>query len=261
MTKHRIPVRVVTPPVTARRARASVAGSGSKVRTEEPTDRTQTAETAVEAVSAAARELSDNAARALNRTTGQAVQQAAQETAQEAAQEAANIAPASATQERELSYRLSESEEWKERALRLEADMANYRERQKRIAHEQAQADQIALLKDVLAVADNLDRALASAQDGALASAQEEPGRRNELDPLIQGVEMTRAGLQRTLAKYGLEPFEVKGKPFDPAWHEAIHVVQANLFGVRPGTVVEVLEDGYRRHGVLFRPAKVVVAQ
>jgi len=208
-------------------------------------------ETASTAVSTAARDLLDNAQQALASTAEQAVRQAAQgEDTREAAQ---RTAPASVTQERELSYRSSKCEEWKARALRLEADMANYRERQKRIAHEQAEAEQISLLKDVLAVADNLDR--------ALAAAQGKPGRPNERDPLTQGVEMTRAGLQRTLAKYGLEPFQVKGEPFDPAWHEAIQVVPANLFGVRPGTVVDVLEDGYRRQGVLFRPAKVVVAQ
>jgi molecular chaperone GrpE len=243
MTKYRIPVRVVTPPVTLRRNTATA---------EEPTDvRTQTGETASTAVSStAAPGPLDNAAWALKSAAEQAVRQAAQEAVQEEVQ---NTAPADVTQERELSYRLSESEEWKERALRLQADMASYRERQKRIAHEQAQAEQIALLKDVLAVADNLDR--------ALAAAQEKPGRRDESGPLTRGVEMTRVALQRTLAQYGLEQFQAEGKPFDPAWHEAVHVVPANVFGARPGTVVQVLEDGYRRRGVLFRPAKVVVAQ
>jgi molecular chaperone GrpE len=131
--------------------------------------------------------------------------------------------------------------------------MASYRQRQKRIAREQAQSDQIALLKDVLAVADNLDR--------ALAAARGKPGEGGVSDPLTQGVEMTQAALQQTLAKYGLVQFQTEGEPFDPAWHQAIHVVPANVFGVKPGTVVEVLEEGYRRQGVLFRPAKVVVAQ
>jgi molecular chaperone GrpE len=72
---------------------------------------------------------------------------------------------------------------------------------------------------------------------------------------------MTRSALERTLARYGLERFQVQGKPFDPAWHQAVHVVPATAFGVTPGTVVEVLENGYRRRGALFRPAKVVVAQ
>ena len=102
-------------------------------------------------------------------------------------------------------------------------------------------------------MADNLDR--------ALAAARPKPDRRNESTALIRGVEMTRGALQRALAKHGLEQFEAEGEPFDPAWHEAVHVVPAKPSGVTPGTVVEVLEDGYRRQGVLFRPAKVVVAQ
>ncbi len=69
----------------------------------------------------------------------------------------------------------------------------------------------------------------------------------------------------RVLANHGLERFEALGEPFDPAWHEAVHVVSARALGVEPGTVVEQLQSGYRRHEAghgerLFRPAQVVVA-
>jgi molecular chaperone GrpE len=241
MTKYRIPVRVVTPPVPPQRARVLDEGPKNKAIAEEPADeRAETGEAVVKAVSSSAGPvLVDQVSRALNSAAQEAVREAAQDKGE--------------TKERGHSYRSSEDEEWKERALRLQADMVGYRQRQKRIAHEQAQIEQIALLKDVLTVADNLDR--------ALAAAQGKPGQRDESDPLAQGVELTRSALSRTLAKHGLEQFQAKGKPFDPAWHEAVHVVPANVLGVKPGTVVEVLEDGYRRRGVLFRPAKVVVAQ
>jgi molecular chaperone GrpE len=151
---------------------------------------------------------------------------------------------------------------WRDRALRLQAEMDNYRKRQRRIAQQEAQADQERLLRDVLSMADNLDRTLA-------ASVAQKPGPGPALpggsNGLRQGVELTRDDLMRVLAKYGVERYHALGEPFDPEWHEAVHVVSAQALGVEPGTVVEVVQPGYRRrdgaHGErLFRPAQVVVA-
>jgi len=144
-------------------------------------------------------------------------------------------------------------EEWRERALRLQAEMATFRRRQQRLAQVEARAGQAALLQDILVVADNLDRALSAARE----PSQEQ----GHVDRLIEGVELTKSSLERMLAKYGLERIEANGMSFDPAWHEAVHVVPANAFGVEPGTIVQVLEAGYRSQDGLFRPAKVVVAQ
>ena len=136
--------------------------------------------------------------------------------------------------------------------------MDNYRKRQRRIAKEHAQSDLERLLHEILRVADNLDRAL-SPDDG------QRPGRVGDSNGLRQGVELTRAELLRVLAQYGIERFEALGEPFDPAWHEAVHVVAARALGVEPGAVVEQVQPGYRKreaaHVVrLFRPAQVVVA-
>jgi molecular chaperone GrpE len=125
--------------------------------------------------------------------------------------------------------------------------MDNYRRRQRRIARDEARRELDALLRDVLGVADNLDRALVATRDSCQA--------------LTEGVELTRSELQRVLAKYGLQRMQVQGQPFDPKWHEAVHVVPAQRLGVEPGTVVRVLQAGYSRKDSLFRPAKVVVAQ
>lgn len=151
---------------------------------------------------------------------------------------------------------------WRDRALRLQAEMDNYRKRQRRIAQEEAQAGQERLLRDVLSLADNLDRALAAApqRPGGLGTSD-----RRDAGALRQGVELTRDDLLRLLARHGLERFEALGEPFDPAWHEAVHVVPARALGVEPGTVVEQVQPGYRKRGdahdgQLFRPAQVVVA-
>jgi molecular chaperone GrpE len=181
--------------------------------------------------------------------------------------------------------RASEDNEWRERALRMQAEMDTYRRRQRRIAQDEAQVAQVALLKDVLDIADNLDRALAAAQrtgpqrsqqpslqrsqqsglqrsqQSGLQRGQKRAVEQKHVDTLARGIELTRASLERTLAKHGLERIQAIGQAFDPNWHEAVHTVPSTTLGVEPGTVVEVLEAGYRRQDALFRPAKVVVAQ
>jgi len=137
-------------------------------------------------------------------------------------------------------------EEWRDRALRLQAEMENYRKRQRRLAKERVRADQDRLLIEMLSIADNLDRTLAAAPED---------------DPIRQGVEMTRDSLLRLLERHGVERIEAHGAPFDPAQHEAVDVIAARLAGVEPGTVVRVAQPGYRRADRLLRPARVVVAQ
>ncbi len=102
------------------------------------------------------------------------------------------------------------------------------------------------LLSDVLSIADNLERALALAQEDT---------------PIRQGVALTHRGVLQLLRKHGLERIEAHSQSFDPHWHEAIDVVSAEELGVDSGTVVQVMAQGYRRGERLFRPARVVVAQ
>jgi molecular chaperone GrpE len=61
--------------------------------------------------------------------------------------------------------------------------------------------------------------------------------------------------------KYDVERVRARGEPFDPNWHQAVGVVSAGDLGVEDGTVIEVMEAGYRRGDRLLRPARVVVAQ
>lgn len=147
------------------------------------------------------------------------------------------------------SGRPAESEEldmWKDRALRLEAEMDNFRKRQRRLAEDRIAADRERLLRSFLAVADDLARALSA--DGA------------DTESLRQGVDLTYQGLMRLLDQEGVEPIEAEGQPFDPAWHEAVGTVSHEEAGVEPDTVVEVVQPGYRIGDRLLRPARVIVA-
>jgi molecular chaperone GrpE len=137
-------------------------------------------------------------------------------------------------------------EAWRDRALRLQAEIDNFRKRQRRLAEERILADRERLLRSFLRVADDLERALnADGVDG---------------DSLRQGVDLTHQTLMRILDQEGAEPIEALGQPFDPAWHEAIGTVPNGHVGVEPDTVVEVVEAGYRMGDRLLRPARVIVA-
>jgi molecular chaperone GrpE len=144
-----------------------------------------------------------------------------------------------------------EVNEWRERALRLQAEMENYRKRQQRIAQDQIVAERSRLLNQFLDVVDDLERALA-APAGSV-------GARND-HGLRRGVELTHRAAMQLLEKEGATAIEAEGHPFDPKWHEAVATVPRNGGEVAAGTVVQVIEPGYRIADRLLRPAKVVVA-
>lgn len=135
---------------------------------------------------------------------------------------------------------------WRDRALRLQAEMENFRKRQQRLAEERTAADRERLLRAFLGVADDLERALQT--DGT------------DAESLRKGVGLTYRSLMRILDREGAEPIEAAGQPFDPAWHEAVGTVPYQYAGVEPDTVVQVVEAGYRLGDRLLRPARVIVA-
>jgi len=138
--------------------------------------------------------------------------------------------------------------DWQEIARRLQAEMDNFRKRQERRADEAIARERERLLSLFLPAVDNLTRALAH-QDGARLNETEESVR--------QGVELTHRELMRALAAEGVTQLETIGQPFDPAWHEAVATIPAE---VESGTVVEQVDTGYKLGDKLLRPAKVVVA-
>jgi len=136
-------------------------------------------------------------------------------------------------------------EMWRDRALRLQAEMENFRKRQQRLAEERIAEERERLLRAFLAVVDNLERAL---------SADEV-----DVDSLKQGVSVTDQAAMRLLDQEGVEAIAVAGRPFDPIWHEAMGSIPGSR-QVEPGTVVEVVQRGYRLGDRLLRPARVIVA-
>jgi molecular chaperone GrpE len=130
-----------------------------------------------------------------------------------------------------------------EQLRRLQADFANFRRRGADIADRAAHDRAVQIVTLLLPVMDNFERALeAESTDAAYA----------------EGVRLTFRHLTSTLANIGLEPVRAAGEAFDPRVHEAVRRVETDT--VPEGTVLEVLQKGYRLNGTLLRPAQVSVA-
>jgi molecular chaperone GrpE len=127
-------------------------------------------------------------------------------------------------------------------AQRIQADFENYRKRAAREAAAAGERAKSGLVRELLPIVDNLERALASAEDGE--------------QHLAQGVRLVYAELIAVLERNGVEQFDPAGDKFDPSEHEALSVREDG----EPGLVVDVVEKGYRANGTVLRPARVVVS-
>lgn len=129
--------------------------------------------------------------------------------------------------------------------LRLKADFENFRRRTKnQMESIQLDANE-KLLKDLLPVLDNFERALQAQKD------QDE-------DPFYQGVQMVYQGLMNTLSNHGLTPISAVGQLFDPNLHEAVAMEGE---GDNPLYVLAQVQTGYLLHDKVLRHTKVLVGQ
>lgn len=142
----------------------------------------------------------------------------------------------------------AEAVDYKDRWLRTEADLQNFRRRAARDREESVGRAQESVLLDAIGVLDDLERALA-----ALSPEQ-------AAEPWAQGVVLTAQRLRDMLGRWNVRETEAVGRPFDPAVHEALLEVDAPE-GVAPGAVAQVILKGYRRGERALRAARVVVAK
>jgi molecular chaperone GrpE len=147
------------------------------------------------------------------------------------------------TEEDELAVAQRERDEYLDLAKRAQADFENYRKRAaKDVAASGARA-RASLIRELLPVVDNLERALANAPDD---------------DPMAEGVRLVLMDMNGVLARAGVEAIEPKGETFDPNVHEALTTRQEE--GVEAGVVLDVVEKGYKGADQVIRPARVIVA-
>jgi molecular chaperone GrpE len=149
--------------------------------------------------------------------------------------------------QRQLEEKTQEAEDNYTRLLRLAADMENLKKRQERERAELLQFANENLVKELLPVVDNLERAL-------------DHGRQLEApEALLEGIERVYQGFLKALEKFGVTPFDSVGQPFDPAVHSAM--MQEKAPGVPDCSVIKELQKGYLMNQRLLRPAMVVVAR
>ncbi len=135
----------------------------------------------------------------------------------------------------------------KEDVIRAKAEVQNMRRRAELDVEKAHKFGTEKFARELLAVVDNLERAIASAPEDEVVK------------PFLEGVEMTQKSFQDTLAKFKVDVIDPEGHPFDPALHQAISMVDAP--DAEPNTVLNVVQKGYTNHGRLLRPAMVVVSK
>lgn len=153
---------------------------------------------------------------------------------------------AGATPPGELETLRQELEGAKDRALRLQAELENYRKRVRREMDDERRYAQLPLLKELLPVIDNIGRALQAAEkktDGA---------------GLLAGVKLVAQQLDGVLGRHHCQRIEALHQPFDPHLHEAI--LQQPSPDHPAGTVLNVTQEGYQLHDRVVRPAQVIVS-
>jgi molecular chaperone GrpE len=137
-------------------------------------------------------------------------------------------------------------EDKQDRLLRALAETENLRRRAQRDREDYVKYATETLLRDIIPVLDNLDRALAAARAAG------------ETGTMVSGVELIQRELLRVLEKAGLSRYSAMGERFDPTRHEAIARVASA--GSAPDTVVHETAAGYLLNGRVLRPAMVAVA-
>ena len=138
----------------------------------------------------------------------------------------------------------------RERLMRALAETENTRRQGARRVQDAQQYAITNFARELLQVVDNLRRAL----DATTAGAEARTG-----NGLIDGVAATDRVLTQILNRFGVQELNALNEPFDPQIHEA--VMETEETSRPPGSVVQVLENGYKIHDRLLRPARVVVAK
>jgi molecular chaperone GrpE len=130
--------------------------------------------------------------------------------------------------------------------LRLAAEFDNYKRLAQRDQRDQIRFGNEQLLKELLPVVDNLERAIKAAKDSKTAQG------------LVQGVDLTLKQLESVLGKFGVQSIPTMGQRFDPTGHQAVASVPSTQ--VPDQHVVEEFQRGYRLHDRILRPAMVTVS-
>jgi len=146
----------------------------------------------------------------------------------------------------QLEAAIAERDENRNRWLRTEAELDNFRKRVQRETEELRRYQALNLARDLLPGLDNLQRALQAAESS------------QNVEDISKGVTMVAKQFEDILSQHSVQPIAAVGEPFDPNRHEALQQVPSAEHP--PMTVVQELEKGYTLHDRVVRPSKVIVS-
>jgi molecular chaperone GrpE len=159
----------------------------------------------------------------------------------------AEAGPAPPVEQDPLEVAKAEAQKLKDQLLRTLADFDNFRKRTRRELSDAERRGRDDVLKDLLPVFDNLDRAGTHAENAT------------DVKALADGINLVLRQFTDTLGKLGVERVPAVGQAFDPAVHEAVQQMETSDF--EPGTIAAEVQAGYRNGDKLIRPSLVVVAK
>ncbi len=146
----------------------------------------------------------------------------------------------------QLEEKTREASEYLDKWLRVRAELENFKKRMQKEKADLLKFGNESLLRALLPVLDNLNRAIEHGKNA------------NENSPLLDGVEMVQKELLAILERFGVKPVQAIGEVFDPEKHEAISQEESEL---EPNRVISAVQSGYFYHDRLLRPARVIVSK
>ena len=158
----------------------------------------------------------------------------------------------------QVAAKTAELAEAKDQLLRERAELENFKRRMQREKNESLRYASEHLLRDMLPVLDNLERAVEAASSPE-AHSPDAAVQASRVESLVTGVKMVLHQFRETLARFGVTRIESTGQHFDPSHHEAVAHVETDQQPA--GAVVDEHASGYRLHERLLRPAQVTVAK
>ncbi|MCD4743577.1 MAG: nucleotide exchange factor GrpE [Desulfobacteraceae bacterium] len=135
----------------------------------------------------------------------------------------------------------------KDRALRLSAEFENYKKRSLKETQDFRRFANETLLKQLLSVVDNLERAIDTSEESS------------ENKSLLDGIKMTHKEMMRIFEAFEVKPLKAEGEIFDPNFHQA--VTQEESDSCPANTIIKELQKGYTLHSRLLRPSMVIVSK
>jgi molecular chaperone GrpE len=147
-----------------------------------------------------------------------------------------------------LEKALKEAKENQDRYLRISADFENYKKRTAREASDYRKFANETLIKEMLTIVDNLERAVDSSNNHS-----------EDQTPIVEGVQMTLKAVQAILERFHVTPIDAMEKPFDPRFHQAFQQEESDKYP--ENTVLREFQRGYQLYDRLLRPSMVIVSK